>query len=178
MALELSVIIPVYNEQARVGKTLRASLDYLRKSRIQAEILVVDDGSRDSTLEVVEGFRKGAAKRVLRTLSHGVNRGKGAATLANAHKRPYVLETGLYADLALVKAHTADNFGNLIYRKTARNFNPMMATAAAFVIAEVERVVETGELDGDSIHTPGSYVDRIVKAVPEKRIEQRTVSKG
>jgi 3-oxoacid CoA-transferase subunit A len=107
----------------------------------------------------------------------GHNRGK-AATLTHAHRRPYVLETGLYADLALVKAHTADNFGNLIYRKTARNFNPMMATAAAFVIAEVERVVETGELDGDSIHTPGSYVDRIVRAVPEKRIEQRTVSKG
>ncbi len=96
---------------------------------------------------------------------------------SHAHRREYVLETGLYADLALVKAHTADGFGNLIYRKTARNFNPMMATAAAYVIAEVERVVEIGELDGDSIHTPGSYVDRIVKTHPEKRIEQRTVSK-
>jgi 3-oxoacid CoA-transferase subunit A len=105
----------------------------------------------------------------------GHNRVKGSAAVA--HSRPYVLETGLYADLALVKAHTADTFGNLIYRKTARNFNPMMATAASFVIAEVERIVEVGELDGDSIHTPGSYIDRIVKTVPEKRIEQRTVSK-
>jgi 3-oxoacid CoA-transferase subunit A len=91
--------------------------------------------------------------------------------------RPYVLETGLYADLALVKAHRADTFGNLVYRKTARNFNPMMATAAAFVIAEVEEIVQTGELDGDTVHTPGSYIDRIVKTTPQKRIEQRTVSK-
>ncbi|HVU65279.1 MAG TPA: CoA transferase subunit A [Phycisphaerales bacterium] len=96
---------------------------------------------------------------------------------SHARRREHVLETGLYADLALVKAHTADGFGNLVYRKTARNFNPMMATAAAFVIAEVERIVEMGELDGDAIHTPGSYVDRVVKTVPEKRIEQRTVSK-
>jgi len=91
--------------------------------------------------------------------------------------RQYVLETGLYADLALVKAHTADGFGNLVYRKTARNFNPMMACAAGFVIAEVEEIVGTGEIDGDEVHTPGSYVDRIVRATPEKRIEQRTVSK-
>ncbi len=91
--------------------------------------------------------------------------------------RDYVLETGLYADLALVKAWKADGFGNLIYRKTARNFNPMMATAAAFVIAEVEEIVPTGEIDGDSVHTPGNYIDRIVQAAPEKRIEQRTVRK-
>ena len=82
--------------------------------------------------------------------------------------RPYVLETGLYADLALVKAHRADGFGNLVYRKTARNFNPMMATAAAFVIAEVEEIVGTGEIDGDAVHTPGSYINRVVKAKPEK----------
>mgnify|MGYP001298713438 CR=1 FL=1 len=91
--------------------------------------------------------------------------------------RQYVLETGLYADLALVKARVADEFGNLIYNKTARNFNPMMATAAAFVIAEVEEIVPTGSLDGDAIHTPGNYIDRIVKTVSEKRIEQRTVRK-
>ncbi len=91
--------------------------------------------------------------------------------------RQYVLETGLYADLALVKACKSDAFGNLIYRKTARNFNPMMASAAAFVIAEVEEIVGTGDFDGDDTHTPGSYVDRIVKTTPEKRIEQRTVSK-
>ncbi len=88
--------------------------------------------------------------------------------------REYVMETGLFADLALVKAHTADRFGNLVYRKTARNFNPMMATAAAFTIAEVEKIVEVGEIDPDQVHTPGNYIDRIVQTVSEKRIEQRT----
>ncbi len=97
---------------------------------------------------------------------------------SHAHRREYVLETGLYADLALVKAWKSDEFGNLIYRKTARNFNPMMAAAAAYVIAEVEHIVPTGEIDGDAVHTPGNYIDRIVKSTPEKRIEQRTVRKG
>ena len=96
----------------------------------------------------------------------------------HAHRREYVLETGLYGDLALVKAWKADEFGNLVYRKTARNFNPMMATAAAFVVAEVEEIVPTGTIEADGIHTPGSYVDRIVKTAPEKRIEQRTVRKA
>ncbi|MFI4893935.1 MAG: CoA transferase subunit A [Phycisphaerales bacterium JB058] len=90
--------------------------------------------------------------------------------------REFVMETGLYADLALVKAHTADHFGNLIFRETARNFNPMMATAAAFTVAEVEELVPTGELDPDRVHAPGGFVDRVVKTVSEKRIEQRTVS--
>jgi 3-oxoacid CoA-transferase subunit A len=90
--------------------------------------------------------------------------------------RDYVMETGLWADLALVKAWRADAFGNLQYRKTARNFNPEMATAASFVIAEVEEVVEKGTLDPDQVHTPGNYIDAIVVTKPEKRIEQRTVS--
>jgi len=93
-------------------------------------------------------------------------------------EREYVMETGLYADLALVKADTADDLGNLIYRKTARNFNPMMATAAAFVVAEVDNVVKIGDLDPDHVHTPGSYVDRIVRVASEKRIEQRTTRQG
>jgi 3-oxoacid CoA-transferase subunit A len=96
---------------------------------------------------------------------------------AAAEPREYVLETGLYADLALVKAAVADEFGNLIYNKTARNFNPMMATAAEFVIAEVERIVPVGELDADRVHTPGSYVNRLVQTQSVKRIEQRTVRK-
>ncbi len=95
---------------------------------------------------------------------------------AKPTQREYVMETGLYADLALVKAHTADHFGNLIFRETARNFNPMMATAAAFTVAEVDELVPTGELDPDRVHTPGGFVDRVVKTVSEKRIEQRTVS--
>lgn len=87
----------------------------------------------------------------------------------------YVLETGLVADLSIVKAWKGDEEGNLIFRKTARNFNPMMATAGKKCVAEVEILVPTGELDPDEIHTPGIYVDRIVKGKFEKRIEQRTV---
>lgn len=92
-------------------------------------------------------------------------------------EREFIMETGLYADLALVKAHTADPFGNLVYNMTARNFNPMMATAAAFVVAEVDRLVDLGAIAADTVHTPGNYVDRVVKTVSEKRIEQRTISK-
>ncbi len=96
---------------------------------------------------------------------------------ATAKPRPYVLETALFADLALVKAHTADPFGNLTYRRTARNFNPMMAQAARFTIAEVDELVDE-PIDPDIVHTPGNYVDRVVKTVSEKRIEQRTVRGG
>ena len=76
-----------------------------------------------------------------------------------------------------MKAHKADPFGNLMYRKTSRNFYPMMATAAAFVMAEFEEIVGLCELEADSIHTQGSFVDRVVQTVSEKRIEQRTVRK-
>jgi 3-oxoacid CoA-transferase subunit A len=88
----------------------------------------------------------------------------------------YVMERWLRADFALVKAWKGDRAGNLIYRKTARNFNPMMATAAKVTIAEVEELVETGELDPDAIVTPGIYVQRIFEGHSyEKRIERRTV---
>ncbi|CAH1655128.1 MULTISPECIES: CoA transferase subunit A [unclassified Chelatococcus] len=87
----------------------------------------------------------------------------------------YVMETGLTADLAIVKAWKGDAEGNLIYRKTARNFNPMMATAAKVTVAEVEEIVPIGSLDPDNIHTPGIYVDRIVEGHDyEKRIERET----
>src|ERR687883_273759 len=87
----------------------------------------------------------------------------------------YLMERGLFADLAIVHAWKGDTAGNLIYRKTARNFNPMMATAAKITVAEVEHLVEPGELDPDGIHTPGVYVKRMIH-VPnaQKRIEQRT----
>ena len=88
----------------------------------------------------------------------------------------YVMERGLKADLSIVKAWKGDAEGNLIYRKTARNFNPMMATAGAATVAEVEELVPVGTLDKDEIHTPGIYVDRIFQGVAfEKRIEQLTV---
>jgi 3-oxoacid CoA-transferase subunit A len=85
------------------------------------------------------------------------------------------MEEALTADFSLVKAWKADKSGNLIYRKTAMNFNPMMATAGKITVAEVEEIVEVGELDPEHIHTPGIYVDRVIKGTFEKRIEQRTV---
>ncbi|WP_031235201.1 CoA transferase subunit A [Asticcacaulis sp. AC402] len=95
--------------------------------------------------------------------------------LKDFNGRQYVLETGLVADLSIIKAWKGDSRGNLVFRKTARNFNPMMATAGKVCVAEVEEIVPVGSLDPDSIHTPGIYVDRIVQAISEKRIEQRTV---
>ncbi len=93
--------------------------------------------------------------------------------------RDYVLEKGIKGDFALVKAWKGDKFGNLIFRKTARNFNPMAATAGKITVAEVEELVEVGQLDPDQIHTPGVYVQRIFQGVNyEKRIEQMTVRKG
>ncbi|WP_182083860.1 CoA transferase subunit A [Aureimonas sp. ME7] len=87
----------------------------------------------------------------------------------------YVMERGLFADLAIVHAHTGDAEGNLVYRKTARNFNPMMATAATVTVAEVENLVPVGSLDADAIHTPGIFVQRVVHvANAQKHIEQRT----
>lgn len=86
----------------------------------------------------------------------------------------YIMETGLVADVSIVKAWKADTEGNLVYRKTARNFNPMMATAGKVTVVEVEEIVEAGSLDPDHIHTPGIYVQRLIKGNHEKRIEQRT----
>jgi 3-oxoacid CoA-transferase A subunit len=93
--------------------------------------------------------------------------------------RTYVMVEALQADFALVKAWKGDRWGNLVYRKTSRNFNPMMATAAKVTIAEVEELVEVGELEGDEIHTPSIYVKRILQGEHyDKRIEKRTVRKA
>jgi 3-oxoacid CoA-transferase subunit A len=86
----------------------------------------------------------------------------------------YILERGIFADLSIVKAWKADREGNLIYRKTARNFNPMMATAGKTCVAEVEEIVDIGALDPDQIHPPGIFVDRIIQGTFEKRIERET----
>jgi 3-oxoacid CoA-transferase subunit A len=92
--------------------------------------------------------------------------------------RHYVMERGLFADLAIVHAWKGDTEGNLVFRKTARNFNPIMATAAKFTVAEVEHLVEPGEIDADHIITPGIFVKRLIKLEKiDKRIEQRTVRK-
>jgi 3-oxoacid CoA-transferase subunit A len=93
--------------------------------------------------------------------------------------RMYVMERGLRGDFAFVKAWRGDRWGNLQYRKTARNFNPMMATAADYVVAEVEEIVELGELDPDQVHTPGIFVNAVLHGGKyEKRIERRTVRKS
>jgi len=90
----------------------------------------------------------------------------------------YVMERGLFADLSIVHAWKGDTEGNLVYRKTARNFNPMMATAAKVTVAQVEHLVQPGEIDGDAIHTPGIFIKRMIHvAIREKRIEQRTTRK-
>ncbi|WP_027416467.1 CoA transferase subunit A [Aneurinibacillus terranovensis] len=90
--------------------------------------------------------------------------------------KEYLLETGLVADFALIKAWKGDTLGNLIYYRTARNFNPMMAAAGKVTIAEVEEIVQPGELDPDSIHTPSIYVQRIIQCDNyEKRVERKTV---
>jgi 3-oxoacid CoA-transferase subunit A len=94
-------------------------------------------------------------------------------------EREYVMERGIRADFAIVNAWKGDRLGNLVYRKTARNFNPLCAKAGKVCVAEVEEIVEIGELDPDQIHLPGIYVQRLVlNANPEKRIEVRTLSKA
>ncbi|MCH7509598.1 MAG: CoA transferase subunit A [Proteobacteria bacterium] len=105
---------------------------------------------------------------------YGTDVAKGKDT-REFHGRNYVLEESLTADYALVKAWKADTMGNLVYRMTAQNFNPMMATAGRITVAEVEEIVEPGELDPEHIHTPGIFVQRLIKGTFEKRIEQRTI---
>jgi 3-oxoacid CoA-transferase A subunit len=102
--------------------------------------------------------------------------GKDTKTFDGRH---FILERALHADFAFVKAWKADRLGNLVYRRTARNFNPVMATAARFTIAEVEHLVEPGAIDPDLVHTPGIYVKRVVRGDHyTKRIEKRTVRSG
>jgi 3-oxoacid CoA-transferase subunit A len=109
----------------------------------------------------------------------------GAGTLVAEGKetrvfgdRECILEQGIVGDVALVAAWKGDRLGNLVYRRSARNFNPMAATAARLCLAEVEELVEPGELDPDLVHTPGVYIDRMIVAPREKRIERRTVREG
>lgn len=90
--------------------------------------------------------------------------------------RPYIMEEAITGDFAIVKAWKADTYGNLVYRHTAQNFNPMAATAGKITVVEVEEIVQPGELDPAHIHTPGIYVDRLILGTFEKRIEQRTIT--
>ena len=90
----------------------------------------------------------------------------------------YIMERGIFADLSIIKAWKADETGNLIFRKTARNFNPPAAKCGQICVAEVEEIVPTGSLDPDCIHLPGIYVSRLIQGTHEKRVEQRTVREG
>ena len=108
----------------------------------------------------------------------------GAGTLVAEGKetrsfdgRDYLLERGIVGDFSMVAAWKADRLGNLVYRKSARNFNPMAVTAGKIAIAEVEELVEVGELDPESVHTPGVFVNRLIVAPRQKRIERRTIEK-
>lgn len=101
-----------------------------------------------------------------------VGEGKESREFSGRH---YILEEAITGDFAIVKAWKADRYGNLVYRHTAQNFNPMVATAGKITVVEVEEIVEPGELDPAHIHTPGIYVDRLIQGTFEKRIEQRTV---
>ena len=124
------------------------------------------------------------AKPRFRTTSHGIPAfftatGYGTPVAEGKEERKfngrdYILEESIVGDFAIVKAWKADTFGNLVFRKTARNFNPMAATAGKINVVEVEEIVEVGELDPDQIHTPGIYVNRVIQGTFEKRIEQRT----
>lgn len=91
--------------------------------------------------------------------------------------RPYILEESITGDFAIVKAWKADRYGNCVYRHTAQNFNPMAATAGKITVVEVEEIVEPGELEPSQIHTPGIFVDRVIKGTFEKRIERRVTAK-
>jgi 3-oxoacid CoA-transferase subunit A len=163
------------------GQIRRITASYVGENRTFERMFL--DGRLEVELcpqgTLAERIRAGGAgiPAFFTATGHGTDVARGKETRV-FDGRPYVMETALRADFALVKAWKGDRYGNLVYRKTTRNFNPMMATAARITIAEVEHLVEVGTLDPDHIHTPGIYVHRIVLgAAYEKTIEQRTVRK-
>lgn len=137
----------------------------------QMEVILTPQGT------LAEKIRAGGAgiPAFFTATGFGTDVAKGKET-REINGRHYVLEPALTADFSLIRAYKADTMGNLIYRKTAKNFNPMMATAGKITVAEVEEIVEPGELDPNFIHTPGIYVQRVIKGQFEKRIERRVTS--
>lgn len=168
----------------RNGQVRKMIASYVGENKIFERLFL--DGSLEVELcpqgTLAERIRAGGAgiPAFYTPTGAGTVRAEGRETRVFADRlgreRPYILETALYADVAIVKAQRGDRFGNLVFRKTARNFNPLMATAARVTIAEVEELVEPGGIDADAIHTPGIYVHRIFQGSGYKKpIEQRTV---
>lgn len=159
--------------EKRQVKTMIAS--YVGENRLFEELFINKEMEVILTPQgtLAEKIRAGGAgiPAFYTATGYGTEVAKGKET-REFGGRHYVLEPSLTADFSLVKAYKADTMGNLIYRKTAMNFNPMMATAGKITVAEVEEIVEAGELDPEHIHTPGIYVHRIIKGSFEKRIER------
>jgi 3-oxoacid CoA-transferase subunit A len=136
----------------------------------ELEVILTPQGT------LAEKFRAGGAgiPAFYTATGYGTPIGEGKE-VRDFNGRHYILEESIVADFAIVKAWKADRFGNAIYRHTAQNFNPMVATCGKITVMEVEEIVEPGELDPAQIHTPGIYVNRLIKGTFEKRIEKRTV---
>jgi len=154
-------------------KTMIAS--YVGENALFEQLLISGDMEVILTPQgtLAEKIRAGGAgiPAFFTATGYGTSVAEGKET-REINGKHYILEPALTADFALIKAWKADTLGNLIYRKTARNFNPMMATAAKITVAEVEEIVEPGMLDPDHIHTPGIYVSRVIQGHFEKRIER------
>lgn len=151
---------------------------YVGENKLFEEQLLAGDLEVELTPQgtLAEKMRAGGAgiPAFYTATGYGTQVGEGKE-VKEYNGRKYILEEAITGDFAIVKAWKADTFGNLVYRHTAQNFNPMAATAGKITVVEVEEIVQPGELDPAHIHTPGIYVDRLILGTFEKRIEQRTV---
>ena len=154
---------------------------YVGENKLFEEQLLAGDLEVELTPQgtLAEKMRAGGAgiPAFYTATGYGTEVGNGKDVRA-FNGRNYILEQSITGDFAIVKAWKGDRYGNLVYRHTAQNFNPMAATAGKITVAEVEQIVEPGELEPSQIHTPGIYVDRLIQGSFEKRIEQRTVRKA
>jgi 3-oxoacid CoA-transferase subunit A len=137
----------------------------------EIEVILTPQGT------LAEKMRAGGAGIPAFFTATGVGTPSPKARKREFNGRKYLMEESITGDFAIVKGWKADHFGNVVYRHTAQNFNPLAATAGKITVVEVEEIVEPGELDPSQIHTPGIYVDRIICGTFEKRIEQRTIRK-
>ncbi|NIB39273.1 CoA transferase subunit A [Pseudomaricurvus alkylphenolicus] len=151
---------------------------YVGENKLFEEQLLAGDLEVELTPQgtLAEKMRAGGAgiPAFYTATGYGTEVGKGK-DVKEFNGRKYILEESITGDFAIVKAWKADRYGNLVFRHTAQNFNPMAATAGKITVVEVEEIVEPGELEPTQIHTPGIYVNRLIKGTFEKRIEQRTV---